>query len=79
MKYDEKFIEMCIKVGKHIQKLRKERNISLKELSLKTKIRVQYLKKIEEGKAYGMLVDKHLVAIADGLEIKVHELFLFDL
>ena len=79
MKYDDKFIEMCIKAGKHIQKLREERNVSLKELSIKTKIRIQYLKKIEEGKAYGMLVDKHLIAIANGIGVNIHELFLFDI
>lgn len=75
MNIDEK-IKLSFKLlGEHIQKLRNDKNISLKELSTKTGIRTEYLKKIENGVAFGLLIEKHLVKIAKAFDIKLFELF----
>lgn len=71
MEYSESFIEACVKLGKRIQKLREERQITIKEMSEKSGIRKDYLKKIEQGKAYGVALDKHLIKIANVLKIKM--------
>ena len=76
MKIDEKAKQDFIKLGLQIKKLREERTITLKELSAKTNIRKEYLQKIENGKAYGVLIDKHLLEIA--IALKVHFAQLFD-
>jgi len=67
------------KLGQNIQRIRNEKQITIKELSNITQIRVEYLRKIESGKAYGVLLDKHLLKIAMGLNIKIKELFDFDI
>lgn len=59
--------------GKNVQEIRINKNISLKELSKKTKIRLQYLKKIEKGTAL-RLSTRHLFKIAGGLKVKLKEL-----
>jgi cytoskeletal protein RodZ len=76
MKIDEKAKQDFIKLGLQIKKLREERAITLKDLSAKTNIRKEYLQKIENGKAYGVLIDKHLLKIA--IALKVHFAQLFD-
>ena len=63
-----------ILLGKHIKNLREERSLTLKDVSLKTGIRVQYLDKMESGIAYGVLIDKHLLKIAIILQVKMSEL-----
>ena len=78
MKYDEDFLDTCKKLGNNIQKFREEKQMTIKELSEKTGIRKEYLRKIEDGKAYGVLFDKHLVKIATALNIKMSDLFNFD-
>ena len=77
MKYDKEFKEVCLKLGKQINELREERQITVKELSSKTGVRVEYLMKIEQGKAYGLLFEKHLLPIAIGLKTKFSELLKF--
>lgn len=77
MKYDEKFIEVCRKLGESINREREGKQISIKVLSEKTGIRAEYLKKIESGKAYGVLLDKHLLKIAKALNVKMSEMFNF--
>lgn len=52
--------------------------MTIKELSEKTGIRKEYLRKIENGKAYGVLFDKHLLKIAIALNTKISDLFDFD-
>ena len=74
MNYDEYFLEYIKKLGNNIQKLRKKRNISINELSEKTGIRAEYLKKIENGKAYRVTLNRHLSKIANVLNIKLFEL-----
>ena len=77
MNYDKYFLEQCEKLGKNIQKIREEKQITIKELSGMAGIRAEYLKKIEQGKAYGVLIDKHLSKIAKGLNVRLSCLFDF--
>lgn len=75
MEMDEKLKHRFELLGKHIKYLREERNLTIKELALKTGIRREYLQKIENGSAYRVLLEKHLLKIADSLKIKLSELF----
>ncbi len=68
----------CILIGQHIKNLREERNMTLKEMSQKTGIRVEYLKRIEAGTAYRVKVMEHLYEIAKALKITMVELFSFE-
>ncbi len=77
MKFNEKFKLLCLNLGKHIQKIREEKGITIAEMSKRTGIITQYLIKIEKGVAYGVLIDKHLSKIATALEIKLSKLFEF--
>ena len=61
-------------LGQKIRKIRKEKNITIKELSLKTGININYLYKVERGKAFGICIDR-LGLIASCLEVRVYELF----
>lgn len=78
MKTSKKEQESFKQLGIHIQKLREERGIGIKELSDKTGIRKVYLKKIENGNAYGVLLDTHLVKIAEAIGIKLSELLDYE-
>ncbi len=78
MKINEKLKQEFMLLGKHIKKIREERNLTLKEVSLKTGIRVQYLQKIENGLAYGVLIQKHLLKIAKAFQVKPSELFNYE-
>ena len=69
---DEKEKDIFIKFGENIQRFRKERNLTIQELSKLTGKRVQYLKKIEAGKAYGMNTD-YVFIFAKAFKIKPHE------
>ena len=72
---DYEFKKFCKLLGKRINKLRKQQKISIEELSNRTGIRTVYLKKIENGEAFGVKIDSHLLKIAEKLNIKAHELF----
>jgi len=74
MKINEELKQDFILLGKHIKNLREEKRLTIKDVSLKTRIRVQYLQKIENGIAYGVLIDKHLLKIAIALQVKMSEL-----
>lgn len=65
-----------IQLGQNIKTMREEKKITIQEISEKTGIRVEYLKKIENGTAYGILIDKHLSRIANALRVKLSELFV---
>ena len=65
--------EVFIKFGQNIKKFRRERNMTIKELSELTGIRVQYLYKIEAGKAYG-LKTSHIFIFADAFKMKSYEI-----
>ena len=69
---EEKYKEIFIKFGKNIKEFRQERNITLQELSELTGIRQQYLKKIEDGKAY-RISSTHVFVFAKAFKIKPHE------
>lgn len=78
MNIDEKIKLSFELLGERIQKLRKDKNISLEELSTKTSIRKEYLKKIENGVAFGLLIERHLVKIAKVFDIRLFELFNYE-
>ena len=78
MNIDEKVKETLKKLGMHIKKLREEQEISTTELAQKTGIRKEYLEKIEDGRAYGVRMEKHLLKISKGLGIKFYQLFDFE-
>ena len=61
-------------LGKNIQKMREERKLSSKDISLKSKIRVQYLKKIENWTPIRMMLS-HFIQIIDALDIEILDLF----
>lgn len=69
------FKEEFKKLGTRIQQLREDKGFSISELSEKTGIRKVYLQKIEKGNAYGMTFEKHLIKIADALEIELSKIF----
>ena len=77
MKYDEKFITTCIKLGQNIRNKRENRQTTIKELSKITGIRKEYLNKIELGTAYGVMMEKHLLKISVALNVKLSDLFNF--
>ena len=78
MEYSELHKQKLALLGNHIKKLRENLNITLKKLSEKTGIRISYLKKIEEGSAYGLLINRHLGMIAKALNVNMGELFNFE-
>ncbi len=55
-------------LGKIIKLCRQEKNLTLQELAYKTKLRREYLKMIEKGKAKGVRL-KHIDKICKGLNI----------
>ena len=65
-----------IQLGQNIKTMREEKKITIQEIYEKTGIRVEYLKKIENGTAYGILIDKHLSRIANALRVELCELFV---
>ena len=77
MKKDDKY-EITFKlIGERIKFLREKQNLSINELSEKTKISVKYLTKIENGLAFGMCINKHLLVITNALKVKLSDLFEF--
>ena len=55
-------------LGKNIKELREKYTLTLKELSIKSGIRKQYLQKIENGTAYGFAIShlEKLMIVFDG-------------
>lgn len=78
MKISKQIKESFTKLGLHIKQLREDRSINIKELSIRTGIRKEYLKKIEKGTAYGVMIERHLVKIAKTFNIKLFELFDYE-
>jgi len=78
MKYDEHFILTCQKLGISIKSKREKRQISIKKMSVLTGIRTDYLSKIGQGKAYGVMIKRHLLKTANVLNLKLCELFDFE-
>ena len=65
--------EILKKFGENIHEFREDRNMTLKELSIITGIRVQYSKRIELGTAK-KLNTSHVFIFAEAFNIKPHEL-----
>ena len=78
MKIDEKLKKHFKMLGLNIKKLREAKELTIEEMSLKTGIRKEYLKKIEIGTAYGVTLEKHLLKIARVLKTNFSELFNFE-
>lgn len=65
--------EMLKIFGENVRKQREKENLTLKDVAEKTKIREQYLQKIENGKATGIRFS-HIFIIAHALKTKAHKL-----
>jgi len=65
--------EMLKIFGENIRKQREKENLTLKDIAEKTKIREQYLQKIENGNAAGIRCS-HIFIIAYALKTKAHKL-----
>ena len=74
---DKKFTLFLNSLGKHIRKLRQEKNLTLEDISLKTNINIVYLSKIENGQAKGVSVFAHLAKIAKALNVELYQLMDF--
>lgn len=68
---DDKMLKIF---GYNVKKQREKINMSIKELSNKTKIREKYLIKIEEGNAKGITASKAFMLI-EALNSNAEELF----
>ena len=66
------------RLGKHIKTLRQKQNITISTISAKTGINKNYLYKIERGKAYRVTIDKHLMPIADSLNVTILDIISFE-
>ena len=64
------------KLGKQIQLIRKKENLTQEQLSKIIKIDAKSISKIEKGKNYP--TPENLNAIAEALNVKVYEFFLFE-
>ena len=73
-----KYQDELILLAKLVKKLRKERNLTLKDLAEKSGIRIKYLEKIENGTAIRVSIFKHLLKLAIAFEVKLSDMFDFD-
>ena len=60
-------------LAKEIKSLREEKRLSLKDLSKKSGININYLKVIEQGNATGITITK-IIRLAESFDIKPHSL-----
>lgn len=63
------------KLGNNIQKIRKEQNITTEQLSDLSGIKKELLEKIENGTAYNVKLNKHILKIAEALNITLYQIF----
>jgi transcriptional regulator with XRE-family HTH domain len=63
------------RLGRHIQKVRKERGLTQEQLAEKLHISLNYIGKIETARKVPNV--RMLYRIADALEVKVKDLFPF--
>ncbi len=75
MRISEEIKQDFVLLGLHIKKLREERELTIKDVFLKTGISIKYLQKIEKGLAYGVKLDKHLLKIAIAFKTNFSEIF----
>lgn len=62
------------KLGKNITNLRKQQNLSIKELSAKSNISAKYLLKIENGEAI-KVSSKHIFYLKLALDVSFKDIF----
>lgn len=62
------------KLGKNITNLRKQQNLSIKELSAKSNISAKYLLKIENGEAV-KVSSKHIYCLKLALKVSFKDFF----
>ncbi len=62
------------KLGKNITNLRKQQNLSIKELSLKSNISAKYILKIENGEAV-RVTPKHIFYLKLALDVSFKDIF----
>ena len=65
--------KICIKLGKKIRKIRKEKGISQEELADKAKIHRTYMGKIERGESNPPIYT--IFKVSKALSVHVYELF----
>ena len=65
--------KICIRLGKKIRKIRKEKDISQEELADKAKIHRTYMGKIERGESNAPVYTVYKIAKA--LSIHIYDLF----
>ena len=75
MNIDNKLKEEFKKLGLHLKSLRESKGLTLNELSEETGIRKEYLMKIEDGNAYGLMLNRHILKIIKVLKISFYEFF----
>ena len=63
------------KLGINIQKIRKEQNITTEQLSELSGIKKELLEKFENGTAYNVKLNKHILKIAEALNITLYQIF----
>lgn len=68
-------MSLLISIGKRIQYIREKKGITQEQLEEKTGINAKYISAIECGQKN--ITIKTLEKIAEGLDVKLYELFLF--
>jgi len=69
-------LELCLNIGKKIRKIRKEKKLTISEVSYRANVEPQNFRKYELGKQEMRI--SMLFRIAEALEIKPNELLDFD-
>lgn len=71
------FEQRLVLLGNRMKELRLQRNMTIEQLSKKTGINTKYLKRIENGQAFG-ITTKHLDRLCKGLNLStVNNLLYF--
>lgn len=73
MKKTKKKYKICVKLGKRIKKIRKEKGVSQEELADKAKIHRTYMGKIERGESNPPIYTTYKIAKA--LSVHIYDLF----
>ncbi len=68
---NKEIIQVFKIIGQNIKENREKKGITLEEVSQKTGTRIAYLKKIENGEAYGLSSTRFFM-IAEALNIMPH-------
>lgn len=74
--YNPEFLKLVKCVGENVYNIRTKKGLTIKELSEKTGIRKEYLKKIEKGEAVGIMTGQ-IFRLAIGLDVRPYELVTY--